>query len=544
MFNKIKIKKFRLAEDLELKIGKKLTAICGQNGTMKSTLLGTIAQPFGVGRGRKENDKKEKYSECLIVNKRFYANLDEIFKFSENYDLPGEHQYEIYFDKNHKIVKDEIIYENPLQVNSQKRHENEKSKKYIRKVTGKARDKGKGNIQIPVIYLSLSRLYPIGEAENLKGDNLQLSKEEINFLKKNYSEILLSFDEEEYKDNIKLVNKDKISTAGISTKNYDWKTISAGQDNIGKIILSVLEFKRLKDKYEEEYYGGILLIDELEATLYPGAQKKLIEFLNRVSKNYELKIIFTTHSLEIIEELLKNKAYEYDSTLNFLDKSKGKLVNKTEIEFIDVKKNILVQMNSEEKQEEMIKIDIFFEDSEGEYLFKKIVPKVVRSYCNLNPLEIGAKNIALISNKIKQLKDGIVIYDADYKKEKKEFEKNINNHKNSLFFPGIKSLEVECIEILESLEKNDEFWEKCNCNTKQLFKTKKLEFDNLGGDERSKNKKWFVNQRKNFGRDGSHLMNKFKKKYEKEIEKFNNELEQKIKSKFKEIYGITKEKLD
>ena len=543
MFNKIKIKKFRLAEDLELQIGKKLTAICGQNGTMKSTLLGIIAQPFGVGRGRKENDKKEKYSEYLIVNKRFYANLDEIFKFSEDYDLPGNHQYEIYFDKNHKIVKDKIIYENPLQVNSQKRPKNEKSKKHIRMITGKARDKGKGNIPIPVIYLGLSRLYPIGEAENLKEDSLQLSKEEINFLKKNYSEILLSFDEEEYKDNIKLVKKDKISTAGISTKTYDWKTISAGQDNIGKIILSVLEFKRLKDKYQEEYYGGILLIDELEATLYPGAQKKLIEFLNRVSKKYELKIIFTTHSLEIIGEFLKNKAYKYDSKLNFLDKSKGKLTSKTEIEFIDVKKNILVQMNSEEKQEEMIKIDIFFEDNEGEYLFKKIVPKVVRSYCNLNSLEIGAKNIALISNKVKQLKDGIVVYDADYKQEEKEFKKNIINHKNSLFFPGTKSLEIECIEILENIEKNDEFWERCNCNTKQLFKTKKLEFDNLRGDEREKNKKWFIDQKRNFGRDGSHLMNKFKKKYEEEIEKFNKELEEKLINQLKKNYGIVKEKL-
>lgn len=40
MILKVIINKFRLAEDLEIEIGKNLTAICGQNGTMKSTLLG------------------------------------------------------------------------------------------------------------------------------------------------------------------------------------------------------------------------------------------------------------------------------------------------------------------------------------------------------------------------------------------------------------------------------------------------------------------------------------------------------------------------
>ena len=65
MILKVVIDKFRLAEDLEIEIGKNLTAICGQNGTMKSTLLGCIAQPFGIGRGRKKDDKKEKATELL-----------------------------------------------------------------------------------------------------------------------------------------------------------------------------------------------------------------------------------------------------------------------------------------------------------------------------------------------------------------------------------------------------------------------------------------------------------------------------------------------
>ena len=118
MILKVIINKFRLAEDLEIEIGKNLTAICGQNGTMKSTLLGCIAQPFGVGRERKKDDKKENYSDCMIVNQKFYTDINDIFKFSREYDLPGNHIYYICFDENSDIVKKKIIYENPLQVKS------------------------------------------------------------------------------------------------------------------------------------------------------------------------------------------------------------------------------------------------------------------------------------------------------------------------------------------------------------------------------------------------------------------------------------------
>ena len=545
MILKVIINKFRLAEDLEIEIGKNLTAICGQNGTMKSTLLGCIGQPFGVGRGRKKDDKKENYSDCMIVNQKFYTDINDIFKFSREYDLPGNHSYYICFDENSDIVKKKIIYENPLQVKSRKRPDGEK--KHIRFVAGKSRSTGKGNIPLPVVYMGLSRLYPIGEVDDLKENNLELSDQEIVFFKKYYSEILLSFDSEEYKNEIKLIDKNKISTGGISTNSYDWQTISAGQDNIGKIILTILEFKRLKEKFKDNYFGGILLIDELEATLYPGAQKKLIEFLNKYSAKYNIKIIFTTHSLEIIEELLNNKVYSVNSKVNFLDKTRGSLINRTHIDYDEIKNNILVKIKEENNSQKEIKIDVFFEDEEGEYLFKNIVSKSLREYCELYPLKIGITNIAVISNKISQLKNGIIIYDADYNKKstnyKNNFKINVENHKNSLFFPGIKSIEKECLEILLGMEENDEFWDKCKCDNKQKFYAKRLQYTNLGRPEREQDKRWFLEERKNFGKNGNKLMEKFKEKYEKEIEEFNEELERKLINQLNRNYGIVKEKL-
>ena len=48
IINEIAIKKFRGFQDIHFKLGRSLTAIAGQNGTQKTTLLGMISQPFSI----------------------------------------------------------------------------------------------------------------------------------------------------------------------------------------------------------------------------------------------------------------------------------------------------------------------------------------------------------------------------------------------------------------------------------------------------------------------------------------------------------------
>lgn len=54
------------------------------------------------------------------------------------------------------------------------------------------------------------------------------------------------------------VNSPNKDTLAVTTQDYDWNTNSAGQDNIGKILLAILSFKRLKEKYPQAYKGGLL----------------------------------------------------------------------------------------------------------------------------------------------------------------------------------------------------------------------------------------------------------------------------------------------
>lgn len=76
-----------------------------------------------------------------------------------------------------------------------------------------------------------------------------------------------------------------------------------GQDNLSKIILALFSFRRLKEKYPNDYKGGILAIDELDATMYPASQKQLLKVLRTYSSKLKLQIFFTTHSLSLLESI-------------------------------------------------------------------------------------------------------------------------------------------------------------------------------------------------------------------------------------------------
>ncbi|MEM7928017.1 AAA family ATPase, partial [Morganella morganii] len=86
---------------------------------------------------------------------------------------------------------------------------------------------------------------------------------------------------------------------------YDHESVSVGEDNIGQIVQALFSFRKLKLEYAD-YHGGLLLIDEADAGLFPAAQKRLIEVLENECKKYNLQVVFTTHSPTLIEVIHGN----------------------------------------------------------------------------------------------------------------------------------------------------------------------------------------------------------------------------------------------
>ena len=85
-------------------------------------------------------------------------------------------------------------------------------------------------------------------------------------------------------------------TLGPSNTYYDFNSISSGEDNLGHILIKLLAFKNNRI-HTNGNLNGILCIDEIEASMHPVAQEKLFDILYSFAKQYQIQIVFTTHSL-------------------------------------------------------------------------------------------------------------------------------------------------------------------------------------------------------------------------------------------------------
>lgn len=131
---KVYVEKFRKLENLEIPLGKKVIVIAGQNGTLKTTLLGMIAQPFSM------TDKLNPLSsEKTLEGQKYESKFKDKFKMSLNFDKPGEHKWRLY------IPNDNIYPKEYFEVESIARKESGKEDD-IRFWSTEGREKGMGYV--------------------------------------------------------------------------------------------------------------------------------------------------------------------------------------------------------------------------------------------------------------------------------------------------------------------------------------------------------------------------------------------------------------
>lgn len=169
---------------------------------------------------------------------------------------------------------------------------------------------------------------------------------------------------------------------------YDELGNSAGQDNLAQIILALLSFKRIKEELKENYPGGVLLIDEIETTLYPAAQHQLMHLLLKAAGDYDLQIIFTTHSTDTISYMLnpREMAFYYSTEIVYLHKLQGAIEicqEKRELPGIVADLEHTVREQSGKK-----KVNVYLEDEEARLFFKGIVTSDLRSELAINKCDM------------------------------------------------------------------------------------------------------------------------------------------------------------
>ena len=324
------LENFRHCENTTIEFGNRITVISGQNGTGKSSVLGWVAQLCAF---------KDKFKR--INGEYFKEDFKNVFRFCPEKDFPNNYKVKFEYDDGGLVLSEKIITT---------RFQEEST-------TAKSRYRtdfdGRGTaIDFPIIYLGLKRLIPLATERKINVQTITLSPKNINFYSNLAKEILILTDDKIKAESVKSTNKEILA---MKTENYGHLGNSAGQDNIGQILSSLMSFQTLKEHQKKNYKGGIILIDEIDATLYAGSQTKLIDNLYKAANNLDLQIIFTTHSLEILDHL-KNKLGS-ETIVNYLKIDDGKVNNVINPTFDYIRNKIKVQVGEKEK---VIKTPLFF----------------------------------------------------------------------------------------------------------------------------------------------------------------------------------------
>lgn len=526
IIKEISIEQFRAFENVSFTLGKHITAIAGRNATQKTTVLGMIGQPFTI------TFKSNRMYGCKTIDGyNFRSQFKEKFKISANHDIIGTHKWTLYLHQN--------IYSEPsYTVESIARKEKGKPDT-LRFWNAKSRDKGAGYIQLPVYYLSLSRLFPIGEAGKTKSIKIELSDEEKEYCINKYRTILCIQGNGDSTSSIGLEKGTSSRTfTGVSDQTHDIYTNSAGEGNITRIILAILSFKRLKEQYGSDYKGGLLLIDEIDSTLYGFSQKKIVEYLNEAAEEFRLQIVFTTHSPIILKAVynihrkeLQEKGiglplYAYNSSIVYLEPkydSDGKrtimpknISSSYELNNMLNDINLMVPTDGN-------KVNVYCEDELAanfvQFLLKKSLNLNIELYMQFVDIDLGWTNyIQLVSKKVPEFRKNIIILDGDVqsKPEYRTKKAIVDDAKNILFLPLV--IEKDFFVLLKDHAAFNEFMESF-CTVKQFnydicFSNWPLESEQYNTAEY---KKWFQQITDTLG--GTESLYNFW--IDKNIEKFN-----------------------
>lgn len=484
ILKKIHIEKFHGFKDVGFHLGKNITIIAGQNGTQKTTLLGLMSQAFTIGK------QSEMRHEKPLCGGSYKSGFADKFKLSPKYDKAGDHVWTLSFFS--EMEEDYTVASMYRQISKGKQ---------LRFWKKGNRSKGTGYSQYPVIYLSLKRLIPLGEEQGIKAKNeIKFESSEIELFKRWHNDVLFSF------DNIletNLVESPNKTTLGITTDLYDWMQNSAGQDNLGKILLALLSFKRLHDKYKKSFKGGLLFIDELDATMYPGSQRKLLDLLRSFSTKYNIQIVFTTHSLTLLklgynlmQEADDNLATKDSIQIIYLEKKDNHIEISEKFPFSAVE-NRLQNITAPPKQ--LSKLKIYTEDPEAVTLAKALLNKSgILKRLDFTKYKFGKGNlINLMQIGVEEFRypNSIIIFDGDVSTDTGSINnlKKIKDKCNWIFLPSSYSPEVLLGKYLNELSDLNPLWDEIYPDYNRSVCFDKYKPDRIFND-REVAKKWFQEQ--------------------------------------------------
>lgn len=461
-----------------------INCISGHNGIGKSTILAILSN---CGELKKKDGEQ-------LNGKAFIGEYSQLIKGDEKFDKSGEVctlkfsdlpetndeenpfvpelEFRATFQKaSRKKKRYRPIEKGSEPVKFEQVVENEKYTRYrlIPKPTAERNTEKKLNW--PTLYLGLSRLFPIGESEEPVKETIPTSI--LEKIQEVHKSILSSTDE--YTNIAGVISSDisRKSGIGVETESYSYLSNSSGQDNLGQILLAVYSFENLKNSYEY-YCGGILLIDEIDATLHPAAQNKLFDFLLEKSEELQLQVFFTTHSQSLLEYMnfkRENNQIANKIANNYLINSRGKIELKVNPSTQYIRTNLTETYRGFGVNK---RITVITEDEEGRWLLNKILQSKnchFMSKLSIANTSIGWTEIVkMIKDDYRLFSNILIFLDPDismqtnkdqlnYLLSGTQYQRKINRPNGNIFYlPFDNKIESVFWEYISSLPEDHSFY--------------------------------------------------------------------------------------
>lgn len=450
MIQELEIKKYRKLVNINLKFDMDINIISGSNGTCKSSLLHIISNSF---QSLNKNNRPILDSNCLDIlkkiNKLNNPKIESLTRGDKEYNDPAPGEKGVLFKTK---------YYNETELNFRK-HNSTKDEKHRFAIKPRyVKGENESLPALPIIYLGLFRLFSFGEFDNdneLKNLGKKLPEEyslELEKLYKDFTGVKIQLNNTHDMGGIK--NRADFSS---EINGIDSNTISAGEDNLFIILTALISLKYyFKNITSMDKIESILLIDELDATLHPAYQVKLFDLFKEFSKKYKIQIIFTTHSLNLLEYALKKK-----TNVIYLLNQMTYVNQMTDVNKYKIEANLKNELSKDIYLNKYI--PIFTEDNEARVFLNCIFEYFSENYSEFSKVEkrfhLVEANLACEALKsifsddkiLRTTLGSICILDGDQ-------QKNITNHIITL--PGKKSPEDFIFEYAEKISsENTEFWQ-------------------------------------------------------------------------------------
>lgn len=453
MYKRLIINDFRLFHGGQLVLGKYVTVLAGRNATGKSTLLGMLGN----------SGELKKKDGSTYLKGAFRADFSELFKASEEFDPVGGDRFtvEAVTDIGDDSRKFRIAWQSDARGGTRTRF------RLIPK--GRTSD-GKiteAKMRHPVLYLGLSRLFPIGEAQDdsIKPKKTRFfSDEDKEWFLSEYTKIMSIQEAVDGVSDYSLSGVGKHGI-GIDTESFDYRANSSGMDNLGQILMAVLSFRALRERQGAGWYGGLLLIDEVDATLHPAAQARLLDLLVSEGRDYGLQTVFTTHSLSLLEAVAAKAEHnqpcegpENNIELYYLTNANRRLDMLRNPSFMQVKADLHVRSFRGLRS----RVGVFTEDEEAKWFLGGLLSDddirhdvdLIDSSCSCDQL------IHLYKCDFSYLRDRIVAFDGDVEDKRIEGipERLRKAGGNIVRLPGGKRPESVIYDFLIGCDSDHDVW--------------------------------------------------------------------------------------